>query len=257
VRPARSDYDSISQYYDDVRGFGPEYFTGWVDHIFRCGDLEDRHRVLDVGCGTGRYGTLIQQRLGLPVVGIDLSAGMLAQSRAKVDETTDLRLVQGDAQHLPFLDGSFDAAVLILVVHHIVDLSRMARELHRVLSPGGRVMFMTRDHDEIEGSYIAMFPGVLEIDLVRFPRVSRLETVLEEAGFETVGHTREANPGVNMTQEEVLAKVDARFISTLSLMDDQEFTEAREVFVRRLAERYGDGPVSTATFTFVHADVPR
>ena len=116
-------------------------------------------------------------------------------------------------------------------------------------------MFMTRDHDEIEGSYIAMFPGVLEIDLARFPKVSSLEAVLEGAGFTAVGHSRESNPGFTMTQEEVLAKVDGRFISTLTLMDDQEFDEAREVFARRLAERYGEDPVSTATFTFVHGDV--
>jgi SAM-dependent methyltransferase len=254
VRPVRSDYDSISEYYDDVRGFGPDYYRGWVDHIFRHGDLEGRQRVLDVGCGTGRYGTRIAQRSGRPVVGMDLSGGMLARAAAKVDEGTDLRLVRGDAQHLPFRAGSFDAAVLILVVHHIVDLPRMAGELHRVLFPGGRVLFMTRDHDEIEGSYIAMFPGVLEIDLARFPRVSRLEAVLETAGFTTVGHCREANPGFTMTREEVMAKVDGRFISTLSLMSDGEFSEAREVFARRLAERYGDDPVSTATFTFVHGD---
>jgi SAM-dependent methyltransferase len=256
VRPARSDYESISEYYDDVRGFGPDYFMGWLDHIFRHGDLEGRERVLDVGCGTGRYSTHIQQRSGLPVVGMDLSAGMLAKARAKVGEGTDLRLVRGDAQSLPFRDASFDAAILVLVVHHIEDLPGMAGELLRTLAPGGRVMFMTRDHDEIEASYIAMFPGVLEIDLARFPKVSHLEGVLEEAGFTGVGHFREGNPGFTMTRDEVLAKVDGRFISTLALMSDEEFAAAREVFARRLEERYGDGPISTATFTFVFGNVP-
>jgi ubiquinone/menaquinone biosynthesis C-methylase UbiE len=254
VRPARSDYDSISQYYDTVRGFGPEYYRGWVDHMFRHGELEGRHRLLDVGCGTGRYTTRIQERLGRPVVGVDLSTGMLAKARGKVDGGVDIRLVCGDAQQLPFKDASFDAAILILVVHHIEDLAAMASELHRVLDPGGRVMFMTRDHDEIEASYIAMFPGVLEIDLARFPKVAHLESVLEESGFSAVGHTREANPGFTMTREDVLAKVDGRFISTLTLMSDQEFCDARAVFSRRLEDRYGDEPISTATFTFVHGD---
>lgn len=256
MRPARSDYDSISQYYDDVRGFGLDYYRGWVDHIFRHGDLEGRQRVLDVGCGTGRYTTHIQGRLGHPVVGIDLSAGMLAKACAKVGGRDDIRLVRGDAQALPFRDASFDAAILILVVHHIEDLTTMASELLRTLAPSGRLMVMTRDHDEIEASYIAMFPGVLEIDLARFPKVSRLEGVLEEAGFTGVGHSREVNPGFTMTPAEVLAKVDGRFISTLTLMSDEEFATAREVFVRRLEERYGDGPIPTASFTFVQGDVP-
>jgi SAM-dependent methyltransferase len=256
VRPARSDYDSISEYYDDVRGFGEDYYRGWLDHILHHGDLEGRERVLDVGCGTGRYTTKVQARLGRPMVGMDLSAGMLERAREKVMAGADLRLVRGDAHDLPFLDDSFDAAMLILVVHHIEDLPGMAGELLRVLGPGGRVMFMTRGHDEIEGSYIAMFPGVLEIDLARFPEVPRLEGVLEGAGFEGVGHAREANPGFSMTREEVMARVDGRFISTLSLMSDEEFAAARTVFSRRLEDRYGDGPVPTATFTFVHGDAP-
>jgi SAM-dependent methyltransferase len=257
VRPTRSDYDSISSYYDEVRGFGEDYYRGWMGHILRHGDLEGRERVVDIGCGTCRYTLHIQRALGRPVVGLDLSAGMLERAMRKVGGGAAIRLVRGDAQRLPFRDGSFDAAILILVVHHIEDLPAMARELRRVLSPGGRALFMTRDHDEIEGSYIAMFPGVLEIDLARFPRVDRLEGVLEEAGLVNVGHALEVNPGFTMTREEVMAKVDGRFISTLALMSDREFREAREVFLRRMEERFGDGPIPTATFTFVHGDAPR
>jgi ubiquinone/menaquinone biosynthesis C-methylase UbiE len=256
VRPARSDYESISEYYDSVRGFGLDYYRGWLGHILRHGDLERRERVVDVGCGTGRYTVHIHRALGRPVVGLDLSRGMLSKAREKVADGNDLRLVRGDVQRLPFSDGAFDAATLILVVHHIEDLEAMASELLRVLAPGGRVLFMTRGHDEIESSYIAMFPGVLEIDLARFPRVDHLEAVLREAGLVGVGHAREANPGFTMTREQVMDRVDGRFISTLSLMTDEEFAAARAVFSRRLEERYGDGPVPTATFTFVHADSP-
>jgi SAM-dependent methyltransferase len=190
------------------------------------------------------------------MVGMDLAAGMLAKARAKAGDDVDLRLVRGDAGVMPFKDGSFDAATLILVVHHIEDLRGMADGILRVLSPGGRVLFMTRDHDEIEASYIAMFPGVLEIDLARFPRVDRLEAVLGDAGFTGVGHDREVNPGFSMDREQVMDKVDGRFISTLTLMSDEEFREAREVFSSRLEERFGDGPIPTVSFTFVHADVP-
>ena len=51
-------------------------------------------------------------------------------------------------------------------------------------------------------------------------------------------------------------KVDGRFISTLTLMSDEEFSAAREVFAQRLDDRYGDDRIPTASFTFVHADVP-
>jgi hypothetical protein len=97
---------------------------------------------------------------------------------------------------------------------------------------------------------------VLEIDLARFPRVPVLEAALEGTGFVGVGHAREENPGFTMTREQVMDKVEGRFISTLALMSDEEFREARAVFARRLDERFGDDPVPTASFTFVHADVP-
>ncbi|NIP36557.1 MAG: methyltransferase domain-containing protein, partial [Thermoplasmata archaeon] len=234
-------------YYDDVRGFGLDYYRGWLGHILAHGDLTVRKRVVDIGCGTGRYTVHIHGALGRPVVGLDLSAGMLGKAREKVDGGSDIRLVRGDAHHLPFRDEAFDAAVLILVVHHIEDLGALSKELHRVLAPGGRVLFMTRSHEEIEASYIAMFPGVLEIDLARFPPIDRLESVLERAGFVGVAHEREANLGFTMTREQVMDRVDGRFISTLSLMSDAEFEAGREVFAQRLEERYGDGPVPTAT----------
>ena len=95
-----------------------------------------------------------------------------------------------------------------------------------------------------------------EIDLARFPRVSDLEAHLEAAGFEDVCHHREENPAFTLTTQEVMDRVDARFISTLSIMSDQEFAEGREVFRKRMERRYGEGPVPTASFTFVLGDVP-
>ncbi len=258
MRPARSDYEDISRYYDDVRSFDSRYTEGWLAHIMRLGDLASRERLLDVGCGTGRYTSLIGARTGRPVCGLDLAAGMLEGASRRAEEAgTDLRLVRGDAARLPFRDGAFDAATLFLVVHHVEDHARLARELRRVLAPGGRALVQTRSHEEIEGSYIALFPGVLEIDLARFPPIPVLERHLEEAGFEDVGHERAENPDCTLTPEQILEKVDGRFISTLSLMSEQEFAEGREVFRRRLLARYDDGPVPTASFTFVWGDAPR
>jgi SAM-dependent methyltransferase len=234
------------------------YIEGWFEHIMNHGDLDHHPRVLDVGCGTGRYTALIQARTGRPIVGLDPAAGMLKGAKERAHEMgTELLLVRGRGERMPFRDDAFDAATLFLVVHHVEDLDALCGELARVLSPGGRVLFQTRSHDEIRGSYIGMFPGVLEIVLARFPPIEELEARMRAAGFEGVAHQLEENPGCTLSIEEIIKKVDGRFISTLSLMSDEEFEEGREVFIQRLRERFGDGLVPTASFTFVWGDVPR
>ena len=96
--------------------------------------------VLDVACGTGRYAIPLAQA-GARVTGIDLSEEMLDVARRKAAGgglSLDLRVA--DVRALPFPDGSFDLAICALALCHLPDLSPAARELARVLRPGGRVV---------------------------------------------------------------------------------------------------------------------
>lgn len=93
--------------------------------------------VLDVGCGT----LLLEERLaGLPcrIVGLDLTREMLSEGRAKKLSNVDL-LVNGDAESLPFPDGTFDAVVSCYVAKY-VDIGRLAKEVARVSKVGATVV---------------------------------------------------------------------------------------------------------------------
>src|SRR5438445_13553725 len=70
--------------------------------------------VLDVGVGTGRYAEPLTVR-GSPIVGVDISTSMMAKAREKGLED----LVRGDAHHLQFLDGSFDAVFFVILLNHV------------------------------------------------------------------------------------------------------------------------------------------
>jgi malonyl-CoA O-methyltransferase len=91
-------------------------------------------RVLDLACGTGRYGLLLEQRGAACVVGVDLSAQML--QRAPLG-----RRVRADMARLPFADGQFDLVVSGLAVGHAPRLDEWMREAARVLAPGGHAVF--------------------------------------------------------------------------------------------------------------------
>jgi demethylmenaquinone methyltransferase/2-methoxy-6-polyprenyl-1,4-benzoquinol methylase len=97
-------------------------------------------RILDLGCGTGILLKMLSKRCEV-VVGVDASAGMLKLARRHA--TT---LVQADADHLPFADGAFDAAVSVTLLQNMPDPSATMRELARVVSSGGIIAVTTLKH---------------------------------------------------------------------------------------------------------------
>ena len=75
--------------------------------------------------------------------GLDLTRAMLVRARPRLGNL-DIALVQGDSQNLPFADGSFDIALLHLILAIVPDPARALRETARVLRPGGRVLVMDK-----------------------------------------------------------------------------------------------------------------
>jgi ubiquinone/menaquinone biosynthesis C-methylase UbiE len=95
-------------------------------------------RVLDVGCGTGRLARRLSREFpGMCVVGCDFSHGMLRQARS---HGARLLLIQGDAQRLPFAEGSFDAIVSTEAFHWFPDPDGALAGFRRALVPRGRLL---------------------------------------------------------------------------------------------------------------------
>ncbi len=101
--------------------------------------LKAGERVLDVGTGTGNT-AISAARRRTKVVGIDFVPALIerARVRAKFDGFT-IRFEEGDAESLPFADASFDAVLSTFGVMFAPDQTRAAREMLRVVRPGGRI----------------------------------------------------------------------------------------------------------------------
>jgi SAM-dependent methyltransferase len=94
-------------------------------------------RALDVGCGLGALTIELAQVLGeRSVAAIDPSESAVETCRARI---TEAEVIVAPVEHLPFHDGAFDAALAQLVVNLVDDPSAGAREMGRVVRPGGVV----------------------------------------------------------------------------------------------------------------------
>lgn len=140
-------------------------------------------RVLEVAIGTGA--DLPHYPADAEVTGIDLSPGMLAGARARAAQLgRAVELVEGDAEHLPFLDASFDTVVCALALCSIPDPARAIEEMRRVLVPGGRLLLL--DHVGSTWLPLRWMQRLVEQVTVRtagehFTRRSR--PLVERAGF--------------------------------------------------------------------------
>ena len=131
-----ADYDGDAENYDDL-DYPADMQHQWVGKVLKM--MPSRGTVLDAPCGTGRYFTLITGS-GMRVAGVDQSAGMLAQARAR-DLAVSLEHCR--LQDLSY-EGEFDAVVTIDALENVPpeDYPTVLANLRRAVRPGG-VLYLT------------------------------------------------------------------------------------------------------------------
>jgi SAM-dependent methyltransferase len=177
----------MRDYYEDLWGRLPEDLEPpdvdlRVAHLragVRAGD-----RVLDLGCGDGRFTQEIA-RIGATPIGVDVAEAALDRARAGHPDL-DFRLAPIDGP-LPFDDVSFDVVWTSEVIEHVADTARWLSEVRRVLVPRGRLLLTTPSHGRLRVavSGIEAFSNPLGDHLHLYTRAS-LSTLLAEFGFDEI-----------------------------------------------------------------------
>ncbi|HET9907300.1 MAG TPA: class I SAM-dependent methyltransferase [Anaerolineales bacterium] len=102
--------------------------------------IEPGMRVLDVACGAGQT-AIPMSRAGAKVTGVDIATNLIEQARARAQaENLDTRFEEGDAEMLPFEDGSFDIVISLIGAMFAPRPDFVAAELKRVCRPGGKII---------------------------------------------------------------------------------------------------------------------
>ncbi len=103
--------------------------------------MPEEGRLLDLGGGTGRVSQFFSQHSSQIVV-CDISLPMLQQSTDK----DDIVQVNAHSEQLPYPDNAFDRVIMVDALHHVIDQQDTAREMWRVLKPGGRIVIEEPNH---------------------------------------------------------------------------------------------------------------
>lgn len=182
-------FDRAVQFYDRTRALSERAMDEVVSLL--ADELNGRVPCLEVGIGTGRIGLPLRDA-GIDLVGIDLSAKMLAALTAKSSPPPPV--AAADATTLPFRDGSFGAALACHVLHLIPAWRIALREMTRVLRGGGLVLIDLGgwgggDWERIERRFVEV-AGILN------PRPGATDPAEVDAAMASVGATVRLLPEV-------------------------------------------------------------
>jgi ubiquinone/menaquinone biosynthesis C-methylase UbiE len=137
---AAAQWDSIrSQYYGQQ--LGPSAMLALIP---------PEYVVADLGCGTGQLLATLSPHVK-KVVGIDNTPAMIAAAEHRTRDLSNVSILSGELEALPLDDSSVNAAVMTLALSYVAEPLLVLREMHRVLSPGGRgvvIDIMTHDRED-------------------------------------------------------------------------------------------------------------
>jgi SAM-dependent methyltransferase len=219
---ARVNYDQIAPTYN--QRYTVSQFEGIAAALRSLTQDDGAERVLEVGCGTGRWLAELHP-VAQQVYGMDLSLGMLQQARQRPES---LSLICGHASHLPFPNAVFDLIFCVNAFHHFPQPRAFISEARRLLRPGGALAVMGMDpHAGRDRWYLYdYFAGTQETDLRRFSSSGTILDWMVAAGFarvewRVVEHLVGQHVGRAVLEDPILQKHGT---SQLALLTDEAYT---------------------------------
>jgi ubiquinone/menaquinone biosynthesis C-methylase UbiE len=190
---------------------------------------------MDVGSGTGRFTPLLADTFAGPVIGVEPSRRML-DIAAEVSTHPLVEYRSGSADDLPLPDTSVDYALLFLVWHHVADKSGAARELARVVRPGGILLLRSQFADRMPFLWwLDAFPRGHELDALMFQPVADVQQTFADAGWKVMALDETTELPATATRAEWLQRLRKRSFSLFEHWTEDEIVAGFTELERRIA----------------------
>jgi ubiquinone/menaquinone biosynthesis C-methylase UbiE len=247
------DYDrtTMPEVYRAARTLGPAAMDVWTRAVrAMLPPAAAVERVLDLGCGTGRFTGWLAELLQAPVVGVDPSRRMLAEGEASGGGPT--RFLAASAEALPLADRSVDLVFASMVYHHLRPQAALP-EARRVLRGDGHLMIRNPTRESLSTfTYFRFFPEALAVDEARMPSRRGLIEACAAAGFALRDHEVVRQPFA-ADHADYYRKISLRGLSGLVMISDEEFARGLREFAAYCQAAAHDGPIYESVELFLFA----
>lgn len=229
---------------------------------------KENESVLDVASGTGEPGISIATKIGNgKITFTDLSSGMLeiAEENAHKAGIPNFDTQACDVSELPFEDNSFDIVSCRLGFMFFPDIKMAAKELVRVLKPGGRLTTSVWCGPE-KNFWVTAIGGTINKNMgltpppegapgmFRCAKPGFLADIFKEAGLKNVSESEVAgtvNCGTAETYWDMMTEIAAPFVAALSNADDAMKAKIKQEVYELINEKFPDGNVAIPSSAFV------
>lgn len=175
------DYDKFAHEYAIHRGTHPYVIRAITENV----NLNDKSKMLEIGCGTGNYIIELHKLFKCQSWGVDPSKNMLNQLKQRNE---CIKLFNEVGESMSFDSSMFDFAFSVDVIHHTQNVKKFYGEVYRVLTPHGTICTVTDSEYIIRNRepLSKYFPETVPPDLNRYPSIELLKELMISIGYENI-----------------------------------------------------------------------
>lgn len=221
--PRATAYDPDA--YQRGRALSADAIQQWMAQLGRYVSPAQVEKILDLGCGTGRFSVPLANFYSrATVVGLEPSIDMLTMARRDHPHPR-VSYVNGAGEQILLADASCDLIFMSMVLHHLKDEAAVATELERIVKPAGYLFIRAAFRNRLDAiPHYDFFPSAKAIDNQQLPSLEGTRKLFSERSFRVI-----AVDVVHQVVAPDLAayadRLSLRAISTMKLVPDEKFAE--------------------------------